>query len=384
MTPASPSRNSFMQHLRFFLARPALLRPIAPLLAVAALTALLPACGQFGPRFIEASRTDYNIAMNTTEGEQMLLNLVRLRYGDSPYFLEASALNTQFLIAPSATISSSFDFNGNNSYGLGGRLAYEEKPTVTYVPLRGQEFVRQVLSRVSLETVLLLDASGWSTERVLRLCVEKMNGLDNAARASGPTPTEAPDVDRFRRAIGLLADFESHGDLVLFRKQVGEHAGFVARFADPARQSAAFKELSALLGLDPGISEYAITLNQVTDSRQTINFATRSFMGVMYFLAQSVEVPTNDIDAGRVTVTEDSAGQAFDWAEVTGGLMKIASSKKRPGNIAVAVNYRGLWFYIDDSDLQSKSTFSLLEQLYALQSDGDSGNAPILTLPIGG
>ena len=373
-----------MQHLRFFLARPALLRPIAPLLAVAALTALLPACGQFGPRFIEASRTDYNIAMNTTEGEQMLLNLVRLRYGDSPYFLEASALNTQFLIAPSATISSSFDFNGNNSYGLGGRLAYEEKPTVTYVPLRGQEFVRQVLSRVSLETVLLLDASGCSTERVLRLCVEKMNGLDNAARASGPTPTEAPDVDRFRRAIGLLADFESHGDLVLFRKQVGEHAGFVARFADPARQSAAFKELSALLGLDPGISEYAITLNQVTDSRQTINFATRSFMGVMYFLAQSVEVPTNDIDAGRVTVTEDSAGQAFDWAEVTGGLMKIASSKKRPGNIAVAVNYRGLWFYIDDSDLQSKSTFSLLEQLYALQSDGDSGNAPILTLPIGG
>ena len=134
-----------------------------------ACVALLPGCVQFGPKFIEASRTDYNVAMNRTENEQMLLNLVRLRYGDAPYFLEASALNTQFLFAPSAEASSAFDFDGNNSYGVKGRLAYEEKPTVTYAPLRGQEFVRQVLSRVSLDTVLLLDASGWSTERVLRV-----------------------------------------------------------------------------------------------------------------------------------------------------------------------------------------------------------------------
>ena len=175
------------------------------------LAALVSGCTQFGPKIIEASRTDYNIAMRNTESEQVLLNLVRLRYGDAPYFLEASALNTQFSVASSSQISSSLDFDGGNTYGLLGRFAYEEKPTVTYTPLRGEDFVRRVLSRVPLETVLLLDASGWSTERVLRMCMEKMNGLDNASRASGPTPKEAPDVQAFHEAAVLVAEIERNG-----------------------------------------------------------------------------------------------------------------------------------------------------------------------------
>jgi len=361
-----------------------LTRAIKRLALTGLLSVMLSGCGQFGPRFIEASRTDYNIAMNRTENEQMLLNLVRLRYGDPPYFLEASALNTQFLIAPSAEASSLFDFNGNNTYGLKGRLAYEEKPTVTYSPLRGQAFVRQVLSRVTLDTVLLLDASGWSTARVLRMCIENVNGLDNAARASGPTPADAPDVTAFRRAIDLLADFEGRGDLVLFRKQTEGAVEFVARFSPAARRTASFTELAHLLGLDPKLEEYALTLNQISDSRSAINMQTRSFMGVMYFLAQAVAVPEQDANDGKVTVTRDAVGGEFDWGQVTGGLIEIRSSPRKPSDASVAVNFRERSFYIDDADVQSKSTFALLGQLYALQSDADASNAPILTLPIGG
>ncbi len=349
-----------------------------------ACVALLPGCVQFGPKFIEASRTDYNIAMNRTENEQMLLNLVRLRYGDAPYFLEASALNTQFLFAPSAEASSAFDFDGNNSYGVKGRLAYEEKPTVTYAPLRGQEFVRQVLSRVSLDTVLLLDASGWSTERVLRVCVERLNRLDNAARASGPTPSEAPVVAGFRRAIELFAAFEAAGDVLIYREPDGERERTFARFTETARTTTEFSELADLLDLDASLDNFELTFNQVADNKQTINFQTRSFMGVMYFLAQSVTVPVGDVDAGHVMVTKDAGGGTFDWNAVTGGLMRIGSSVSNPRAAAVSVRYRGSWFYIDDSDLPSKSTFALLGQLYALQSDADNSGAPILTLPIGG
>ena len=107
-------------------------------------------------------------------------------------------------------------------------------------------------------------------------------------------------------------------------------------------------------------------------------------MGVMYFLAQSVTVPVGDVDAGHVMVTKDAGGGTFDWNAVTGGLMRIGSSVSNPRAAAVSVRYRGSWFYIDDSDLPSKSTFALLGQLYALQSDADNSGAPILTLPIGG
>jgi hypothetical protein len=50
----------------------------------------------------------------------------------------------------------------------------------------------------------------------------------------------------------------------------------------------------------------------------------------------------------------------------------------------VAVQYRGSWFYIDDSDLSSKSTFNLLGQLFELQAGEAGGSVPLLTLPIGG
>jgi hypothetical protein len=361
-----------------------LLGCIARSLSCILATAFLCGCTQFGPKIIEASRTDYNIAMRTTESEQVLLNLVRLRYGDPLYFLEASALNTQFSVAPSAQISSNLDFDGGNTYGVLGRFAYEEKPTVTYTPLRGEEFVKRVLSRVSLETVLLLDASGWSTERVLRMCMEKINGLDNAAQASGPTPKQAPDVRAFHEAVGLLAKLERQGQVALVRKIGGEKEMFVAVFTESGRQSSAFARFTALLGLDPQLSEYDLTLHQLADSKRSVNFQTRSFSGVMYFLSHAVEVPADDIEAGIVALTKAADGGVFDWGEVTNGLLRIRASKLRPRNSAIAVDYRGSWFYIEDTDIDSKSTFVLLGQLFALQSKGNSGAAPILTLPIGG
>jgi hypothetical protein len=51
---------------------------------------------------------------------------------------------------------------------------------------------------------------------------------------------------------------------------------------------------------------------------------------------------------------------------------------------SVAVYYRDHWFYVDDSNLSSKSTFSLLAQIFALQAGNIKDVSPMLTLPIGG
>ncbi|MBL8482115.1 MAG: hypothetical protein JNJ60_07970, partial [Rhodocyclaceae bacterium] len=42
------------------------------------------------------------------------------------------------------------------------------------------------------------------------------------------------------------------------------------------------------------------------------------------------------------------------------------------------------WFYIDETDAASKSTFSLLMELGRLELAGKSGPGPLLTLPVGG
>jgi len=64
--------------------------------------------------------------------------------------------------------------------------------------------------------------------------------------------------------------------------------------------------------------------------------------------------------------------------------MRIASSSMPPDNAYVAVRYRGSWFYVNDSDLTSKSTFSLLMQLFALRAGDVKSAGPVLTLPVRG
>ena len=106
-------------------------------------------------------------------------------------------------------------------------------------------------------------------------------------------------------------------------------------------------------------------------------------MACLFYVSQSVEVPQADIDAGRVTTTKYPDGRVFDWAEVTGNLMRIRYSTLPPRNAYMKIYYRGKWFYIDDSDLESKSTFSLLMQLFMLQAGDVKYTAPLLTLPVG-
>jgi hypothetical protein len=352
--------------------------------AAVALSMLLIGCGQFGAEAIKGSRTDYNLALRQTEDEQMLLNLVRLRYRDRPYFLELSALNTQFLFAPSAEASATTDFDGGGLYNLKGRIAFEEKPTVTYTPLQGDQFVNRLLTRVSLRTLFLLDGGGWSTRRVLRVCIEALNALDNASKASGPTPNEPPKFTDFREAIDLLAGFAEERAVHVVDKGTHETPELAYRFRPDVLDSPSYRRLTQLLQVDAALGEYPITVNAQKPRSNAINIRTRSYLGIMYFLSHGAEIPADDAEAGYVTVTQDPAGGTFDWLRITDRLMHIRSSEARPTAASVAVTHRGHWFYIDDSDLDSKSTFSLLGQLFALQAGGAEGMKPVLTLPIGG
>ena len=115
-----------------------------------------------------------------------------------------------------------------------------------------------------------------------------------------------------------------------------------------------------------------------------MSISTRSLLGTLFYLSQAVEVPEKHVEEELVTVTKDRQGGDFDWALVTGNLLVVKSSKRRPSGAAVSVKYRDYWFYIEDSDLNSKSTFSLLGQLFGLQAGGVKTAAPVLTLPIGG
>jgi len=351
-------------------------RRAAPLLAAL----LLGGCHITGPTAIRSGRDNFNVAIQRTNNEQLLLNLVRLRYRDTPLFLEIASITSNYSFEVGGGTSGTLNPGATHSVGLSGSVGYAEKPTVSYVPLQGQRFATQLLSPVDPNVILLMYHSGWSIDRIFKICVQRLGPLANATRASGPTPSRAPEHERFFEFTGLLRQLWEAGDLDMGVLADERGDALVLRIAETAESSDEAARIAELLELHG--PRHTIILSDREPGGVTL--VPRSLLATMFYLSQSVEVPDRDRKAARVTITRNPDGSEFDWRAITGGLMRIRHQRRGPPIGAyVAITYRDAWFYIDDSDLDSKSTFTLLAQLLELQSGDVKAAGPLLTLPVG-
>ncbi|MGB5811063.1 MAG: hypothetical protein WBG86_11070 [Polyangiales bacterium] len=359
----------------------------------------LASCTNVGPKSIRNSRFNYNSAIVDTRNEQLLTNLVRLRYRDTPYFIEVSSIATQYVLGlgSSAAVGGLGGDSGGTAAGsLGGSVSYEERPTITYTPLKGQTFVSRLLSPVPMGAIVLLSNSGWRFDRLMRCCVQRINDVWNAPTAAGPTPDLAPDYEEFAEVARLLEDLRRAEALDLrYRRvrpdeelettplgRVGSQFLLSLRIRDVPEVATQAARLKEILDLRPDLDEFYLTSNPTHHSPREIGISPRALIGVMNYLSQAVEPPQKDVKGGRVTLTRHRDGSEFDWPVITKEIFRVASSATEPDNAFISVQYRGSWFYIDDSDLNSKSTFNLLDQLFQLQSGNVAGAGPLLTLPL--
>ncbi len=356
----------------------------AGVLTTIGLCLLLGGCTKLGPEGIKASRLDYNIAVQRTTDEQLLVNLVRMRYRDTPLFIDVSAIASQLSVIAGANARADLLPDAPDPVGIGGSVQFTETPTISYSPLQGEDFVKRLLAPVRVDQLILLAHSGWSLSRILRVCVQQLNGIPNAPRASGPTPDTPPEYADFVRVADQLRELQLDGALELGFRAQGEQTVPVLHVTPTAVNEPAVAALISRLGLDPGHGSYLLTHDPLGEARDTIRIRTRSLLGMLFYLSQSVAVPPVDEAEGRVTVTKNADGSPFDWRDVTRNLFQVHSAASRPDGAAVAARYRGHWFYIDDSDLDSKSTFAFLSQLFALQAGSAESIRPVLTLPVGG
>ena len=116
--------------------------------------------------------------------------------------------------------------------------------------------------------------------------------------------------------------------------------------------------------------------------REDVIVSTRSLLEVMFYLSQGVEVPLEHQAQGLVTLTVDEAGEAFDWSEMMHDIFAVQACKKCPKHAAVAVQYRDFWFYIDERDQSSLSTFTLLIELFGIEVQAGGGGGFLYTLGI--
>jgi hypothetical protein len=103
-------------------------------------------CAAFGPRHVSSDRFNYNEAVARSTREQMILNLVRLRYLEVPVLLTFSSVLTQYVYAGNVGVSGTENLGGLDLVGGNAGLVYSERPTITYLPLGGQAFAAQMLT----------------------------------------------------------------------------------------------------------------------------------------------------------------------------------------------------------------------------------------------
>jgi hypothetical protein len=345
-----------------------------------------------GPQAIRSERPDYNEQIAGSADRELLLNLVRLRYNESPLFLELGAVVTQYGVTASVSASGHIESSGSGNASGATGLGYSESPTVTYTPLAGEDFATRMLTPIPLDAIMLFEQSGWSAERLFLIAAVRVNDVFNAPTAGGPTPEHEPDYEAFAYLAERLQRLRLAGLFGLnWEPKSGEKQppGRDPRFwlHTPAdRDSPLAADVAAVrrsLGLEPGKEDFQLTAFPFGRRRAEVGIRCRSLLGVLYFLSAAVEPPAADVAAGLVTVTKDDQGRPFDWSRVTGKVMRIRSQEERPDRAYLAVQHRGSWFYIADDDQSSKTTFSLLNILFSLQSASGKGKSPLLTLPVG-
>lgn len=258
-----------------------------------------------------------------------------------------------------------------------------EKPTVTYSSLQGDQFIQRILSPLPLETITLLYHSGWSVERIFCLCLQRMNNVKNAPGASGPTPKRAAQFKEFIEPAKYLRELQSQDVLSLFFQKENGIPHIILQIAEEGKNLEPAINFARAFHIEPGREKYVITFSPKQNESDQIKVVTRSLLGILFYLSQAVEAPEQDIRDGKVTRTLKQNGEAFNWRELTGELLRIRSKPNRPDNATLMVFYRGVWFYIDDLDIKSKSTFSLLSQIFSLQAGKIKDNSPVLTLGVG-
>jgi hypothetical protein len=392
-----------------------------------------------GAHMIESSVGPYNEAVARVSEEQLLLNLVRLRYNDNPTRLDVSSIAAQYEVDAGAEARPFFQ--APNPAGSVFRTftrilpdlsaSWADRPTISLTPLDDPDTIRGLFTPATLDGILFLAETSSPVSTVFQLFVESMNRVPNAPTASGPPRSVIPEFREFKRVTEILQQLKDLDDLQFLREEkiteygshLNESSVTATALVDAAKNGFEYQqqpdktwalvkrerrltlhirpeavarpdlvELTSLLHLKPGLSRYEVTVGSkdspahdgAREASSSINIFPRSVIQASYYLAHGVLVPDEHVACGLVKGPIDAEGHPFDWQELFRGLFTVHSVKQhwRPACASVAVKYRDYWFFIDDRDADSKTTFSLLLTMTRINLIGTKKGGPTLTLPV--
>jgi len=348
----------------------------------------LPGCSALGPRSVIVDRGSYIDAVAQSGKEQVLNNLLRYRYGDVTAFVDLEQIVSGYSYGGTLGVNMLPDQFADTAE-IGGTLKYEGRPTLTYLPLNGRGFYKNIMTPVPPEAVFAVLRAGWPVDLVLGTTVQKINHLSNAI---GVGRHRKPPDAQFWEVVELIEKLYNEGVLD-FRIDIIPQSQPYADQQQPAndpdtprtllwledstasqisrREIAALK---SLMGLDPQLSEFEMRYARVSERPNQIVIATRSIMTILASFAAKIKIPEAHIADGRAPDSILSAGNPHGLA------LNIKWGKAAPDDVYVKTRYQGLWYWIDNTDYPTKRTFSFLNLLFSLSDRSETTRPPLVTI----
>ena len=316
--------------------------------------------GCMGPNAVRYTRLRYNEVIRDTNHQQLLLNIVRLRYADSPVFIDLPNITSQFEVAGRGNYLGGYGYETPGRASLGfGELTLRDSPTLSYHPREGREVAKALLTPLSSDLFIVVNA-GANLEQLLLMSINDINDVPNAPRATTLIPRVPDDNALFVRGIRLLAslrdrdatelafgtndDSDDSSDPIprgsvqgrdllnaardgyVYRNQregqmtlLKREKGLYLRIRPPYVHSPEMEEVAWIFRLTPGLSRYRIKSELSEDVNRvpgplgddTIYLNMRSVLQISTFLSKGVCVPEEHVRSGLAPVTWGPDGAAL-------------------------------------------------------------------------
>ena len=279
-------------------------------------------------RAIRSDFTEFNTTLQFNQTQQMLLNVVRMHFRESPMFLQAGSLTAAY----ESRVGANVGLNREQLVLSGSETefdyAFSTKPTVSYSTVEGKNYVQQLLTEISPQTFCLLLRSGWPVEPLASLLIERVTLPGGAVLVNH---AEAPSAAKFQEFVTKLKAAQTQYQLTVVAAPTG----------------------------------YALKIGEEEFPLQVCQF--RSLFDVMFAASHNTPTPP-----GQERRARNSAAN---------GKLKIRVSATRLRDSMVWVRHNGYFYSISHDDIESKDTLALLMQLYRIQA-APPAEAPLLTIPV--
>jgi len=452
-------------------------------------------CALVPPRKIPMDRENYLDAVSNSWKEQLLTNLVKLRYGDTLTTLEMTSINTTYALDSQLSANypvlwhplhstypqSSWTDAFRNALTLGGTVIYQDHPSISYSPIRGDALSKTMIEPIPPSKLLKSLQTGWLADYIFPCRVKAINDLRNRSSSgsikedpkffefvelfqylkkygviwiaikepvdskvtkvpekyevtlhmtgqgkdkivSGEEPatkagnrpkngketgeaTPKKDNGTKDSAMGDGTNAIALGELVLDTQRAAEldkNSGYYLTEEDQKDNEKFQRKIQRFKNLlwpnppplvKPTSGRYEVY--KIIDGNQNppqsdpdcekIVMQTRSIYETLNMLSMFIDLPPEDLPANgkeqRASLSK-LVGKSLNGPVTHQKMFAIYSDKHRPSDAFVTVKHGGYWFYIKDTDYDSKDMFTSTEVFLSMFETGTTQGTPVLTLPV--